>query len=208
MRRLLPLEIPPWALPLVVFVLIAPSVAAFGLAGPQLGLAVGALTAGAVVVVAARSRFDEPIEIAAPPDRRYRLLVVAAEPLDHPAAVRRVGELVAEGSSSRRGESPADPKVRVVAPAIESRAERWASDVGPARAGAGGALAISLAALADAGLDVDGRVGDGDPVQAVEDALRTYPAQEVALLTGGGIDSDQLEEIRRRLDRPVRELVR
>jgi hypothetical protein len=158
------------------------------------------------VVVAARSRFDEPIEIALPPDRRYRLLVVAAEPLDQPDALRRIGELVADGSRSLREDPATAPKVRVVAPAIESRAERWTSDVGPARAGAGGALAISLAALADAGLDVDGRVGDGDPVQAVEDALRTYPAQEVAVLTGGGIGADELDEVRRRLDRPVREL--
>jgi hypothetical protein len=46
-------------------------------------------------------------------------------------------------------------------------------------------------------------VGDTDPVQAVEDVLRTFPAQEVVFITDrerpGGV-----EEVRRRLDRPVR----
>ncbi len=48
-----------------------------------------------------------------------------------------------------------------------------------------------------------GQVGDADPVQAVEDALRTFPAQEVVFVTGPGHQQD-VDEVRRRLDRPVR----
>jgi hypothetical protein len=205
-RRLLPFVFRPWALPLVVFALIGPGVAAFALAGPQFGLAVGALTAAAVVVFAARTGFDEPIEIARSADRRYRLLVVATEPVDDPTAVEAIRDLVADGRRSPRADPELEPQVLVIAPAAETRTARWLSDVGPARAGAGGALALSLAALDAAGLDADGRVGDGDPVQALEDALRTYPAREVALLTGGQIGDAELEDVRRRLDRPVREV--
>jgi hypothetical protein len=41
-------------------------------------------------------------------------------------------------------------------------------------------------------------------VQAVEDELRTFPAQEVVLAAGAGLARAQIDEIRRRLDRPVR----
>ena len=42
----------------------------------------------------------------------------------------------------------------------------------------------SLATLAAADLDARGEVGDSDPVQAVEDTLRSFPAQEVVFVTG------------------------
>ena len=59
--------------------------------------------------------------------------------------------------------------------------------------------------LAAAHLDARGQVGDTDPVQAVEDTLRSFPAQEVVFVTGPGHQSE-VEEVRRRLDRPVRVL--
>ena len=62
MGRLVPLVLRSWALPLIVLALIAPAVAAFALTGPQLGLAVGALTVGVVIVLASRAQFDEAIE--------------------------------------------------------------------------------------------------------------------------------------------------
>ena len=65
MRKLEPIQLKSWALPLIVIALIAPPIASFVLAGPGAGLAVGALAAGAIVVVAARSRFDEEIEVGA-----------------------------------------------------------------------------------------------------------------------------------------------
>lgn len=89
-------------------------------------------------------------------------------------------------------------------PATQTRTARWLSDLRAAREGAGRSLAISLGTLAAGGLDAAGRIGDGDPVQAVEDELRSYPAQEVVLVLGGAVDAAAVEEIRRRLDRPVR----
>ena len=204
MRRLVPYVLRSWTLPFVVLALIAPSAGAFALVGPQLGLAVGALTAAAVVFAAARIRYDEPIAVAAPPDSRYRLLVVASRALEHPEALARIARIAAEGERARKGEG--EPQVLVLAPARSSALARWASDVEPARSSARDALAVSLGSLAAAGLDGAGRVGDGDVVQAIEDELHSFAADEVAILPGPGVGRGEIEEVRRRLDRPVRVL--
>jgi hypothetical protein len=205
MTKLVPHVFRPWMLPLLVIALVAPSVAAFAVVGPQLGLAVGALTAGAVVVLAARARYDEPIEVAPRRDRRYRLLVVTAEPISEPREVEEIAAIAAEGQRVLGSDEAGEPEVLVVAPAVQTRLDRWASDVAEARGRARNVLAVSLATLTAAGLDVRGRVGDADAVQAVEDELRGFPAQEVAL---SGISSEDAEDVGRRLDRPVRRLGR
>jgi hypothetical protein len=204
-RRLLPVVLRPWTLPLIVLALVVPSIAGFALVGPQLGLAAGALTATVVIVLAARARYDEPIEVAARPDRRFRLLVVTAEPISEPPDVERIARIAAEGNQAL-GSEAGKPEVLVLAPATQGTLDRWASDVGKARGRAGDVLAVSLAALTAAGLDVRGSVGDPDAVQAVEDELRTFPAQEVVLVHGPELGSRESSEVRRRLDRPVREL--
>jgi len=205
-RRLVPYVLRSWTLPLVVLALVAPSVAAFALVGPQLGLAIGALTVGAIVIAAARLRYDEPIAVAAAADSRYRLLVVAPRALEHPRTLAEIARIAAEGDRVRRGERDGEPQVLVLVPARSSTLARWASDVAPARSTARDGLAVSLAALAAAGLDGVGRVGDGDVVQAVEDELHSFAADEVAILAGPGVGRAEIEEVRRRLDRPVRVL--
>ena len=204
MRRLMPVELRPWTLPLIVGALIAPTVAAFAVAGPQLGLAVGALTAAVVVVLAARAGYDEPIEVAPGPDRRYRLAVLTVDPIEAPATVDGLARIAAE--AGRPGVDGEEPHVLVVAPAVASTLDRWASDVRAARERAQRNVAVSMASLTAAGLDAAGRVADGNPVQALEDELRSYPADEVVVIPGDEVDAGVLEEIRRRLDRPVREL--
>jgi hypothetical protein len=207
MRRLVPIVFRPWTLPLIVLALVLPSIAGFALVGPQLGLAVGALTATAVIVLAARARYDEPIEVVSRPDARFRMLVVTTEPISQPGEVEQIASIATEGNRAL-GSDAAEPELLVVAPATQTRLDRWASDVGEARDRARDALAVSLGTLTAAGLDVHGRVGDGDAVQAIEDELRTFPAQEVVVIGGPELDREQVDEVRRRLDRPVRELQR
>ena len=55
-------------------------------------------------------------------------------------------------------------------------------------------------------LNARAQVGDSDPVQAIEDTLRSFPAQEVVFVTSDGEGSRPIDEVRRRLDRPVRAL--
>ena len=56
MRRLEPVRLKPWTLPLIVGAIAVPIVAGFALVGPELGLAVGALAATVILVLASISR--------------------------------------------------------------------------------------------------------------------------------------------------------
>jgi hypothetical protein len=69
--------------------------------------------------------------------------------------------------------------VLVVAPAFNSRLRRWLSDEDPARRLAAERLAATLDRLSRGGVKAEGRVGDGDLVLAISDALRTFPADEI-----------------------------
>jgi hypothetical protein len=57
------------------------------------------------------------------------------------------------------------------------------SDNDGARAAAQERLDQSLAQLAAAGVEARGEVGDGDPLQAIADALRTFGADEIIIST-------------------------
>jgi hypothetical protein len=94
-------------------------------------------------------------------------------------ASRRVVEEV------RYRAGPGDAEVLVVAPALaSSRLSHWLdSDSERRREDAERRLETSVSALADAGLAARGEVGDGDPLQALDDALRTMEPDEVIIST-------------------------
>ena len=77
----------------------------------------------------------------------------------------------AASSVARKAEGVAED-VLVVCPALNSRVRTWASDEDAARAAAQARLDATLARLAAAGINARGEIGDGDPLQALEDALR------------------------------------
>jgi hypothetical protein len=206
MNRLVPLVIRSWMLPLIVAGLALPIIAGFSFGGPPVGLALGAIAVAALLVVAARASYDEPIETIPAPDLRYRVLVVADEAVDDPAIVAQIAEIADAGRAVLDREQA--PEVLVVAPARTSLLDRWASDLTEAREAAARVLAVTLAALAAAGVDASGSVGDSDPVQAITDELASFPAREVLLVPGPGLGRAEAEEVGRRLDRPVRLLDR
>ncbi len=74
-------------------------------------------------------------------------------------------------------------RIHVVCPALNTQVRHWASDEDAARAAAQGRLDASLERLRGHGITADGEVGDGDPLQAIEDALRTFGADEIILST-------------------------
>ncbi len=200
----------PWMLPVLALALTVPIIAAFALGGPPAGLAAGALMVAAVLVVAGRLRPDEPIEVARHRDDVYRLLVLATVAIENPAAIEAVEASVDAATAAWESRDEAT-EVLVVAPAFNRLLAHWLSDVGPARMEAQKRLAVSLAGLAAADIAARGRVGDADPLQALEDSLRDFPADEVYVVTGPpGADRDgahALAAARRRLARPVRQLV-
>jgi hypothetical protein len=204
-RKLEPVRLKPWMLPIIVVAVAAPIVAAFTLAGPGAGLAVGALAALTIVVVAARARFDEPIEVAPSAGGRYTLLVVAIAAIEDPGLAGAIAAIAAAGAKATRPQAERPAEALVLAPAINAPVAHWLSDLQRARFDAQRRLAISLASLAAAHVDARGQVGDSDPVQAVEDTLATFPAQEVVFVAGSEHRAE-VEEVRRRLDRRVRVL--
>ena len=104
------------------------------------------------------------------------------------------------------------PVTIVVAPALNTPLRTWMSDEDPARAEAQRRLEASVARLRDGGVAVRGEIGDGDPLQAIEDALRTFGADEVILSTHPEGRSHWLErnvvgQARERFDVPITHVV-
>jgi GABA permease len=88
----------------------------------------------------------------------------------------------------------------------------WTSDEDPARAGAQERLDASLTRLADAGVSARGEIGDGDPLQALEDALREFPADEIVVSThppgrSHWLEQGVVEQARQRYDVPITHVV-
>lgn len=185
-----------WKLPLIVAAIALPVVGAFLagaflVGGPALGFAAGALAVLALLVVAARQRPRGPIGAAPVSGGGRRFLIVAAQPLDEPGAVAAIARQLGDDDVA---------EVRVLAPASIGFLDRWASDVEAARRRAQERLVTTVAALAKAGVDAEARVGDEDLVQAVEDQLESYRADEVILVSARDEDDgDAAAELRSRL---------
>ena len=141
------------------------------------GLAVfGALTLAGLVYVARGRRSEAPRQQV--PSRRgnaneRRILVIANE---------TVGGGPLREEIRRRSEGY-DEQVFVVTPALNSPLRHWASDEDNARVQAQERLDASLARLREAGVDAKGEVGDAEPLQAMEDALRLFGADEIIIST-------------------------
>jgi hypothetical protein len=92
-----------------------------------------------------------------------------------------------------RGHAGDDAEVRVVAPASKISWLDWlTNDEDAARLDAAArAEAASQAAPAE---QVEAEVGDVDPLRAIEDALRTFPANEVLVLTPPDQQAEWLEK--------------
>jgi nucleotide-binding universal stress UspA family protein len=76
-----------------------------------------------------------------------------------------------------------DTEVLVVSPALNSPIRHWASDEDPAREEARRRLEASLERLRANGIEASGEVGDADPLQAIEDAVRTFGPDEIIIST-------------------------
>ncbi len=134
------------------------------------------LTVGIVAWILVRRGAAEPTVQEAParsPAGEFRILVVANETVGG-------AELLETIRSHALGKNA---RVLVVCPALNSPLRHWASDEDEAREAAQRRLEASLAAMRGAGVAADGEVGDGDPIQAIEDALRTFRPDELIVST-------------------------
>ena len=154
----------------------------------------------------ARSRSNEPVQKASvqrvgAEDER-RILVIANETVGG-AELMQILRSKSEGVREQ---------ILVVCPALNSQLRHWTSDEDRARGEAQARLEESLAALADEGVRARGQVGDADPVQAVEDALRTFGADEIVVSThppgrSNWLERGVVERVRERFPCPIHHVV-
>jgi len=177
----------PWKLPLIALAIAVPIVAGFAIGGGG-GLAVGSVTVVVIVLMAVRATPRGPIESAPRDDEKRHVLIVSPGPVESPDDVARIvlAAGLSAGDEADAAKGRAEAEVMVLVPARIGFLDRWASDVEGARHRAQEHLVATVAALAKAGVAAEARVGDEDVVQAVEDALQSYPATEVVLVSGEG----------------------
>jgi hypothetical protein len=130
-----------------------------------------------------------------------KILAVCAEPISGEALRNAVGEQAVEGA-----------EVLVIAPALNTKLRFLTSDPDPAIERADEVAQESVERMDEEGIDAAGDTGESDPLQAIQDSLATFPADEVVLCTHSSGERNWLEEgvvdeARERFpDRPVRHL--
>jgi nucleotide-binding universal stress UspA family protein len=132
----------------------------------------------------------------------HNLLIVANETVDGSALVDTVRDIALSH----------DAEVLVVAPALNTRLRHYMSDTDRATRAAEERLAGCLARLRAAGVRAAGEVGDADPMLAIEDAMATFPADEIIIGTHPETRSNWLahnivERARERFGLPVAHVV-
>jgi hypothetical protein len=173
--------------------------------GKWAGIIVFIVLSTAVVAWWLHARRDEkPIQTRPRPhaEGERRILVIANETVGG----HTLRSMILEKSLDVREE------VLVVTPALNSPLKHWVSDEDGARAAAQRRLDDSLAKLADAGVQARGEIGDDDPLQAIEDALRTFGADEIIISThpegrSNWLERGVVENARERFAVPITHVV-
>lgn len=164
-------------------------------AGTRTVAAAATLLSATVVFYALRGRHGRDLATApahvGPPHER-RLLVLAQEPVSD--------DLLPElGDAADR--------VLVVSTPLAGPLQRWASDSDDAREQAQERVDATVAGLRALHTDASGVVGDPDPVRALEDALRTFGGDAIAVSAPPGRAGARLvTRIRARYALPVTRL--
>jgi hypothetical protein len=156
-----------------------------------LGLAVF-IVLSAIVLFFYTSRSERWTRVLAPtrsrtPEDVQRILVIANETVGGETLRKTVRETIGRSDVSRA-------EVLVVSPALNTPLKHWVSDDDQARDDAQARLDHSLARLREVGIEARGEIGDGEPLQAIEDALRTFGADEIIISTHPEGRSNWLEK--------------
>jgi len=130
-----------------------------------------------------------------------KILALVAEPVS--------GEALKSVLPSGEAE---DAEVLVVAPALTTRTRFWLSDTDEAIERADDVQEETVERMEEEGGDAAGDTGESDPLLALQDALQTFPADEIVLFTHSGgernwAEEGVLEQAESRFEKPVRHLV-
>ena len=169
--------------------------------------AVGVVVCTMLVLAYARGH-RHPLASGAPAGGRtshegsvHRILVVADDACT-PAALRTATVGHAHGRAV---------EALVIAPAVGSRVSRWTSDQHDYDE-ATAHLETTLRSLEEIGVAARGRIGSKDPIEAADDGLREFPADEIVLAVHSGdearwLEEDAVDAARERYDVPVTAIV-
>jgi len=102
----------------------------------------------------------------------------------------------ADALRSAVGDEANDAEVLVVAPALNSKTRFFLADPDPAIHRAEQVQEETVERLNEEGVDAapGPSTGEEDPLLALQDALATYPADEIVLFTHAGGDQNWLED--------------
>ncbi len=191
---------------LIVAVLVAPVALAAIFVSSTAAVVVGGgvlVGLGVGLFLLKRNEPEEKLLLGQPrSDDPLRILVIANETL-------RGEALRAEIEHRMRGHSG---EVRVVSPALNTKIKHWVSDEDGARQEARERVDSVVAQLARDGVAAEGDIGDSDPVQAMEDALRLFPANEAIISThphgrSNWLERDVVTRARERFRLPITHVV-
>jgi GABA permease len=174
-------------------------------ASPILGFFTFLMLSAAAVAVYLRQRGPEPeatkvTPLGGPGERR--VLVVANETVGGQELLSTISTLALSQQT----------RFLVVCPALNSRLKTYTSDEDPAREAAQLRLDDTLARLSSVGIEASGEVGDGDPLVALDDAVRTFGPNEIVISThppgrSNWLEKGVVDSVRARYDIPVTHVV-
>jgi hypothetical protein len=131
-----------------------------------------------------------------------KLLVLTSEPI--------TAQQVRDALGDQAGEE--NPEVLVVASALQESGLRfWTADADEAIERAQEVWRRSVDELSQEGMAARGDTGESDPLQAIQDALQTFPAQRITIFRHPEEDLTyredfDLDEVRERFGLPVEEV--
>lgn len=115
-----------------------------------------------------------------------KLLVLTSEPITAVQLRRALPD----------GVNPEDSEVTVIAPALQQSGLRfWLSDADAAIAKAEEVRSETVEKLGAEGVPASGDTGESDPLQAIQDALQSFPADRIVLFTHRGDDQEYREDV-------------
>src|SRR3954454_131183 len=127
-----------------------------------------------------------------------KILALVSEPVSADALRSAIGP-----------DAAADAEVLVVAPALNSRKRYFLADPDPAIERADAVQEETVERLDEGGIDAAGDTGESDPLLALQDALQTYPAEEIGLCVHSESgrnwqEEGVVDEARERFGKPVK----
>jgi len=129
-----------------------------------------------------------------------KILAVVSEPVSADALRNAVGD------------DAQDAEVMVVAPALNTKRRFFLADPDPAIDRAEAVQEETVERMDEAGVDAAGDTGESDPLLAIQDALQTFPADQIVLFVHPGgernwLEEGLVEEARERFEPPVSHFV-